>query len=355
MILKILITTCLAISICYSPAFAAGENSDAIRAIELCKQGKAREAMPFFESALRKAPGDAQLFYNRALAHQRLGETDNSIKDYTASLRLSPLNTKAYYNRAQAFLSKNEYVSAKRDLDKVLTLERKNPDAYLTRGNVWYGLERYQHAIKDFDKSIELQPSSQGYINRGNTEQRLGLMQQASIDYGEALKIDPGAGKALFERALLFLCLGKYELAERDASKFIEIKSWKDETAPYAAYIQILAAKLNKNPTLENKVVGNLLLQKPQDNWIRDLSLYLSGKIPASKLIATAGSNRDQLTEAHTYIGMTLYCNGKFDEAKKHLLWVLQNGNRMFDEFTLAQSFANQVGKSTTKNEAKAK
>lgn len=324
-------------------ANAAGDSSDALRAIELCKQGKAKEALPFFDIALKKAPGDAQLFYNRALAFQNLGETDKSIQDYSSCLRLAPLNAKAYYNRALAYMSKNDYSRAKRDLDRVTVIDRKNADAFLNRGNIFYAVEQYQNALKDFDKSIELSPSAQAYINKGNTEQRMGLHQQAAVDYGEAIKLDTKATKAIFERALLFLCLEKYPIAIKDANKYIELKSWKDEGSPYACFIKLFAAKLGKDRKAERSAIAELEAHSSGSEWSQTIASFLVGKKTDKQFLAIAGTNNDRLTEAYTYIAMKQYCEGKSKESQPNFSWVIQKGNKLFDEFTLSKAMIKKI------------
>lgn len=322
---------------------AAGGNSDAMRAIDLCKQGKEREALPFFERAIRRAPGDEQLLYNRALAYQSLGEIDKSIADYSACLRLAPLNSKVYYKRALAYMSKNDYSRAKRDLDRVIVIDHKNADAFLSRGNIYFAVEKYQDALRDFDKSLELLPSAQAYINKGNAEQRLGLSQQAALEYAEAIKLDTNAMKAIFERSMLYLCQGKYPIAIRDANKYIEIRGWTDEGSAYASFLKLFAAKLSKDKDTEKKTIFELSDYRHGDKWSQAIAAFLVGKKDEKQLFATAGTDNDRLTEAHTYIAMKQYCEGKTKEAKLHFNWVLQNGNKLFDEFTLAKSLSKKI------------
>lgn len=317
---------------------AAGDNSDALRAIELCKQGKTREAMPFFENALRRSPGDAQLLYNRGLAYQNLGQIDNAIKDYSKCLSLSPLTKKAYYNRALAYISKKEYTQAKRDLDRATVIDPRYAEAYASRANIYFNFEKYREAIKDFDKSLECAPKAQTYIDKGNTEHRMGLFPQAAIDYAEAIKADPKVTKALLERALLFLCQQKYTAALRDADKYLELKGLDDQGTPYAAFIKLFAAKLSKDTTAEKSSKDTLKKLASGSDWPGSIASFLTEKISADELLKLAGRDIGKQTEAHAYIGMLLFCAGKTAESKNEFTWVTQNGDRMYDEFTLAKS-----------------
>ena len=337
--LRLAVCLTLGLASLSSAVFAAGGNADALKAIELCKQGKEREALPFFENALRKAPADEQLFYNRALAYQTLGETDKSIRDFSSCLRLSPLNAKVYYKRALAYLARKDYSRAKRDLDRVIVIDGKNHDAFLSRGNLFFEVDQYQNALKDFDKSIELSPSPQAFMLKGNAELRLGLYQQAAFEYGEAIKLDPKATKALFERALLFLCQEKYPIAIKDAGKYIELEGWSDDITPYASFIKLFAAKLSKNKEVEKATVSELKAHSEGGkDWLQTISSYLVGKTSEKQLFAQAGTNIDKLTEAHAYVGMLQYCDGNLKDSKANFLWVIQKDNKVFDEYSLAKA-----------------
>jgi regulator of sirC expression with transglutaminase-like and TPR domain len=43
-----------------------------------------------FSKSLKLDPGQARLYYNRAVAHQKLGQLQNAIEDLNEYIRLSP-------------------------------------------------------------------------------------------------------------------------------------------------------------------------------------------------------------------------------------------------------------------------
>jgi hypothetical protein len=52
-------------------------------------------------------------------------------------------------------------------------------------------------------------------------------------------------------------------------------------------------------------------------------------------LLALA-TDSNKMTEAQTYIGMNLALSNHRNEARPHLLWVTENGNRSYFEYQLA-------------------
>jgi hypothetical protein len=56
----------------------------------------------------------------------------------------------------------------------------------------------------------------------------------------------------------------------------------------------------------------------------------------ADALVARAGRDVGQLTEAHAYAGILASIAGRREEAMKHLEWVKEKGRKDFREHTFA-------------------
>jgi len=61
--------------------------------------GDATRALVDFDAALKLTPDDASLYFNRGVAHARLGAKHKAIADYTEAIRLKPDFAIALYNR----------------------------------------------------------------------------------------------------------------------------------------------------------------------------------------------------------------------------------------------------------------
>ncbi len=62
---------------------------------------------------------------------------------------------------------------------------------------------------------------------------------------------------------------------------------------------------------------------------------FLRGKLDEPALLALATDN-DQRTLARCYLGLDHMLHGDIDQAKSHLQWVRQHGNKSFDEYGIA-------------------
>src|ERR1700689_64238 len=72
-------------------------NVDVLNALGIClvKLGRAREALPQFDNALRAAPGTAMLRFNKALAYEKLGEFDHARRELESVVTLMPRHHEA--------------------------------------------------------------------------------------------------------------------------------------------------------------------------------------------------------------------------------------------------------------------
>lgn len=64
---------------------------------------------------------------------------------------------------------------------------------------------------------------------------------------------------------------------------------------------------------------------------------YLLREVSAKELLAQA-KEKEQMVEAHAYIGMNLSLDRRREEALPYLQWVTSNGTRDFAEYFLALS-----------------
>jgi tetratricopeptide (TPR) repeat protein len=74
---------------------------------------------------IRRNPGDAAAYHNRAVAYGQAGDTDRAIADYTKAIEIAPNSAAAYDNRGRAYASKGDYVHAVADVTKARELVTK--------------------------------------------------------------------------------------------------------------------------------------------------------------------------------------------------------------------------------------
>jgi tetratricopeptide (TPR) repeat protein len=131
------------------------------KGLVLAKQGKYRQAITAYSSALRLYGGYTMARNNRGLAYLATGEVDFAVADFDEVIRQEPDNASAYYKRA-------------------IALGR--------RGDV-------REAVASYTDSIRLDGKfAPAYYNRGLLHRRLGNAQQADADLAKARELDPQVG-----------------------------------------------------------------------------------------------------------------------------------------------------------------
>ena len=86
------------------------------------KQEKYKEAIYYFDWALKKKPDEALAYSNRSYAKLKLGDLDGALEDINKSLKLYPSNSYAYRNRALVYIEMKKNNKACDDLEKAKEL-----------------------------------------------------------------------------------------------------------------------------------------------------------------------------------------------------------------------------------------
>jgi tetratricopeptide (TPR) repeat protein len=87
--------------------------------------GDAARALKDFEAALAVTPDAPDLYFNRGLAHAKLGARDKAIADYTDAIRLNPALGIAHHNRGYEYELLGRLEAALADYRRALEI---NPD-----------------------------------------------------------------------------------------------------------------------------------------------------------------------------------------------------------------------------------
>lgn len=232
------------------------------------KLGSYDEAILYFDSSLRAAPGDPDVLVNRGTAKEKKLDTLAAIEDYKRALILDPQHAIAKHNlaaitkgksysgmdsklldeavndnpklpftyseRGYVNLQKGNYAKALDDYDHAISLDPTEPDYFLNRGLIREKLNNPQGAYSDYTEAIRLQNDyGMAWLNRGNLLAKLGKLQEAVEDYTVAITYVPNYASAFFNRAMVLNRLKQRDLAckdlqtaERLGSK-VDPKAWK--------------------------------------------------------------------------------------------------------------------------------
>ncbi|MGH6869888.1 MAG: sulfotransferase [Rhizomicrobium sp.] len=116
----------------------APRSADVLNALGIClsQLGRAREALPVFDAALRSAPGTAMLRFNKALAYEKLGELDHARRELEGVVTLMPQHFEALAWLATLAAQRNDSRSARDYAAKALALNPRLHAATLALATV---------------------------------------------------------------------------------------------------------------------------------------------------------------------------------------------------------------------------
>ncbi len=192
----------------------------------LCHQElhQSQEAIADYSRAIELKPDDAEAYCNRGNVYNDLGQTDAALADYRKAIELKPDDAEVYYNGGIVHRKLGQKNEALQYYSKAIELKPDDAEAYNNRGNVYYDLGQKDAALADFRKAIELKPDdAKAYNNRGAVYQALGQMDAALADYSKAIELKPDNAEAYNNRGYFYAKQGEYEQALADLQKSLQI------------------------------------------------------------------------------------------------------------------------------------
>ncbi|WP_411289348.1 YaiO family outer membrane beta-barrel protein [Phenylobacterium sp.] len=112
-----------------APESAPTTGDSLARGSALRASGRAAEAVPLLEAAIRESPADADAWLNLGLAYTATGRYDDAERVLDYALRLSPDYADAHVARARLAFFREDLREARRRLAPALAARPQNPDA----------------------------------------------------------------------------------------------------------------------------------------------------------------------------------------------------------------------------------
>ncbi|XP_070553805.1 uncharacterized protein [Ptychodera flava] len=213
-------TACLQISSDYKPALEG-------RAVVCLQMRNTGAAFKDINAALKVEPS-AELYTNRGVVNQFMGDRTNAIKDYQSAIKQDPTYALAYFNAANLYFHTRQFRQAKDYYDKAFEFNPRDESAVLNRAITKVMLRDTKGALEDFKIACKRSPhSAHVYFNRGNLYASLGQFDKAEKDYTQALELKPDDALVHKRRADVLGKLGRQDEAIVDYKRAIEIRSKK--------------------------------------------------------------------------------------------------------------------------------
>lgn len=227
---------------------------------------KLEKAYQIFDSIINHNDKAVEAYIGRAYVLSLQQQQENALEDISHALSLDNQSAKAYYVRGLIRLREEQYEEAHGDFDKALEIDTDYKpaiagkietffmeddlrqaffiaeeainnypdygDFYYHFGKVLSKRNRHERAIEVFNKALELHVEVYPFdilLNRADAKQNLDMLEEALLDYNEAIMINNNKSSIYHVRGVVHYKLDRYEKAIVDFERSIEIIE-QDET-----------------------------------------------------------------------------------------------------------------------------
>lgn len=186
-------------------------------------------------------------------AYYKLGQLDESQKEWILLTKIDPQNFHYHYQVAKLFEERNYTDSALRNYKKVITINPQHADSYFRIGVILYKKRVFPEAKKAFITALKYdQQNYKSYYYLGLISKALGDTASALTQFEKAMKDQEVKQRCLFERGSIFAIKGNIEKAIQELERAEKLG---EEDLPVIQAIRYLLAKCYEtNRNLERAV-----------------------------------------------------------------------------------------------------
>jgi len=172
----------------------------------LDRSGRASEAIPFYESALRLKPDYAEAHCGLGIALHKSGRVPEAIAEYKEALRFKPDLPEAHTGLGNILNAEGRTGEAIAEHEEALRLNPDFAEAHNNLGNALYAVGRTREAIGQYETALRLKPDlAQAHVNLGNALNAAGRRREAIGQYEAALRLKPDYVAAQLNLAVVLL------------------------------------------------------------------------------------------------------------------------------------------------------
>jgi Tfp pilus assembly protein PilF len=180
--------------------------------IILKEQGDLATAALCYQEALRLEPGNADALCNLGIVLRDWGRVDEAVQCYQQALAVNPDHAQAHNNLGNALKDQGQFALAAQSFREALRINPRYARAHYNLGVLFKDIGDLSSAEPCFRQAAAGDTGhTDAHTNLGATLVYLGRYEEARQQYEHALRVRPGDGTALWNRALLRLLEGDFE------------------------------------------------------------------------------------------------------------------------------------------------
>jgi protein O-GlcNAc transferase len=157
-------------------------------------QGRVRESLSLYESAIALDPGFPSAHLNRGNALLALGDTESALQSYRAAANLDPAYAAAHCNIGHALFRTGDRAGAIAAFERAIAVSPDFADAMIALGVALEDGNELEAAVAVYRKALDIAPTHAGALsNLGSVLLRSGEPTAAVATLARALEADPGS------------------------------------------------------------------------------------------------------------------------------------------------------------------
>lgn len=184
----------------------------------LFAKGRHDEAMKCYERALQLNPDCPEAHVNLGVILASRGQIDEAIQHDRRAVTVNPLLLNARVNLAVALASKGQFAEALEHYHKALELNPDQPMTHINLAIALEGLGRTNEAQQHYRlAAVSVNAHAAGLVSQGR-------LDEALIQYREAVRLIPGNAEGHYGLGLLFVRQGKREEARGEFAEALRLQ-----------------------------------------------------------------------------------------------------------------------------------
>ncbi|HMF09590.1 MAG TPA: protein kinase [Thermoanaerobaculia bacterium] len=168
------------------------------------RTGRAAEAIPELQKALRVQPNQMDALLGLAAAYHFAGQDVEAEAACRRAMALQPGYWASYNLLGGFYYRRGNYSAAAQMFERVVQLTPDNLRGYNNLGGAYQQADQFDKARQAYLASIRVKPSDGAYSNLGSLEFLLGRYRESAEAFENAIKLTPG--KSLYWRNLGDAC-----------------------------------------------------------------------------------------------------------------------------------------------------
>ncbi|QEM07642.1 tetratricopeptide repeat protein [Mucilaginibacter rubeus] len=158
------------------------------------------DAIPAYDSAIKKNPNYADAFLARGASKANLGHYNDAIIDYLKAQKFGLNSSILFSNLGFSNYQLKQIDTANKYLQKALSLDSTNANAYRWIGDIKYDKNDNKGAADEYTKAINYNGNASNYFARGLAFYYLKNYVKAIQDMDKAIELNPNVGQYYYDR-----------------------------------------------------------------------------------------------------------------------------------------------------------